>query len=161
MLLPGVMSAVMPAMGIRPAPAYAAVILAHTVIYAYAAVLAAGAVFIHANAAALAAEAAGANAVLAAGAAFVSAYAVIKAAAAALARAAACAPCRFVPAVGIGGQRKGRKDSQRKDNGKKLFHNMLPFIQILIYNNNTLYIMSYPYTFCSKKIPSLDIIFGR
>ena len=136
MLLPGVMSAVMPAMGIRPAPAYAAVILAHTVIYAYAAVLAAGA-------------------------AFVSAYAVIKAAAAALARAAACAPCRFVPAVGIGGQRKGRKDSQRKDNGKKLFHNMLPFIQILIYNNNTLYIMSYPYTFCSKKIPSLDIIFGR
>ena len=144
MLLPGVMSAVMPAMGIRPAPAYAAVILAHTVIYAYAAVLAAGA-----------------NAVLAAGAAFVSAYAVIKAAAAALARAAACAPCRFVPAVGIGGQRKGRKDSQRKDNGKKLFHNMLPFIQILIYNNNTLYIMSYPYTFCSKKIPSLDIIFGR
>ena len=150
MLLPGVMSAVMPAMGIRPAPAYAAVILAHTVIYAYAAVLAAGAVFIHANAA-----------VLAAGAAFVSAYAVIKAAAAALARAAACAPCRFVSAVGIGGQRKGRNDSQRKDNGKKLFHNMLPFIQILIYNNNTLYIMSYPYTFCSKKIPSLDIIFGR
>ena len=144
MLLPGVMSAVMPAMGIRPAPAYAAVILAHTVIYAYAAVLAAGA-----------------NAVLAAGAAFVSAYAVIKAAAAALARAAACAPCRFVSAVGIGGQRKGRNDSQRKDNGKKLFHNMLPFIQILIYNNNTLYIMSYPYTFCSKKIPSLDIIFGR
>ena len=144
MLLPGVMSAVMPAMGIRPAPAYAAVILAHTVIYAYAAVLAAGA-----------------NAVLAAGAAFVSAYAVIKAAAAALAHAAACAPCRFVSAVGIGGQRKGRKDSQRKDNGKKLFHNMLPFIQILIYNNNTLYIMSYPYTFCSKKIPSLDIIFGR
>lgn len=136
MLLPGVMSAVMPAMGIRPAPAYAAVILAHTVIYAYAAVLAAGAVFIPA-------------------------YAVIKAAAAALARAAACAPCRFVSAVGIGGQRKGRKDSQRKDNGKKLFHNMLPFIQILIYNNNTLYIMSYPYTFCSKKIPSLDIIFGR
>lgn len=136
MLLPGVMSAVMPAVGIRPAPAYAAVILAHTVIYAYAAVLAAGA-------------------------AFVSAYAVIKAAAAALARAAACAPCRFVSAVGIGGQRKGRKDSQRKDNGKKLFHNMLPFIQILIYNNNTLYIMSYPYTFCSKKIPSLDIIFGR
>ena len=132
MLLPGVM----PAMGIRPAPAYAAVILAHTVIYAYAAVLAAGAVFIPA-------------------------YAVIKAAAAALARAAACAPCRFVSAVGIGGQRKGRKDSQRKDNGKKLFHNMLPFIQILIYNNNTLYIMSYPYTFCSKKIPSLDIIFGR
>ena len=132
MLLPGVM----PAMGIRTAPAYAAVILAHTVIYAYAAVLAAGA-------------------------AFVSAYAVIKAAAAALARAAACAPCRFVSAVGIGGQRKGRKDSQRKDNGKKLFHNMLPFIQILIYNNNTLYIMSYPYTFCSKKIPSLDIIFGR
>ena len=130
MLLPGVMSAVMPAVGIRPAPAYAAVILAHTVIYAYAAVLAAGA-------------------------AFVSAYAVIKA------RAAACAPCRFVSAVGIGGQRKGRKDSQRKDNGKKLFHNMLPFIQILIYNNNTLYIMSYPYTFCSKKIPSLDIIFGR
>ena len=136
MLLPGVMSAVMPAMGIRPAPAYAAVILAHTVIYAYAAVLAAGA-------------------------AFIPAYAVIKAAAAALARAAACAPCRFVSAVGIGGQRKGRKDSQRKDNGKKLFHNMLPFIQILIYNNNTLYIMSYPYTFCSKKIPSLDIIFGR
>ena len=136
MLLPGVMSAVMPAMGIRPAPAYAAVILAHTVIYAYAAVLAAGA-------------------------AFIPAYAAIKAAAAALARAAACAPCRFVPAVGIGGQRKGRKDSQRKDNGKKLFHNMLPFIQILIYNNNTLYIMSYPYTFCSKKIPSLDIIFGR
>lgn len=136
MLLPGVMSAVMPAMGIRPAPAYAAVILAHTVIYAYAAVLPAGAVFIPA-------------------------YAAIKAAAAALARAAACAPCRFVPAVGIGGQRKGRKDSQRKDNGKKLFHNMLPFIQILIYNNNTLYIMSYPYTFCSKKIPSLDIIFGR
>ena len=136
MLLPGVMSAVMPAMGIRPAPAYAAVILAHTVIYAYAAVLAAGAVFIPA-------------------------YAAIKAAAAALARAAACAPCRFVSAVGIGGQRKGRKDSQRKDNGKKLFHNMLPFIQILIYNNNTLYIMSYPYTFCSKKIPSLDIIFGR
>ena len=132
MLLPGVM----PAMGIRPAPAYAAVILAHTVIYAYAAVLAAGA-------------------------AFIPAYAVIKAAAAALARAAACAPCRFVSAVGIGGQRKGRKDSQRKDNGKKLFHNMLPFIQILIYNNNTLYIMSYPYTFCSKKIPSLDIIFGR
>ena len=128
MLLPGVMSAVMPAMGIRPAPAYAAVILAHTVIYAYAAVLAAGAVFIPA-------------------------YAVIKAAAAALARAAACAPCRFVSAVGIGGQRKGRKDSQRKDNGKKLFHNMLPFIQILIYNNNTLYIMSYPYTFCSKKNP--------
>ena len=144
MLLPGVM----PAMGIRPAPAYAAV-------------LAAGAVFIQPNAAAQTAEAAGANAVLAAGAAFVSAYAVIKAAAAALARAAACAPCRFVPAVGIGGQRKGRKDSQRKDNGKKLFHNMLPFIQILIYNNNTLYIMSYPYTFCSKKIPSLDIIFGR
>ena len=136
MLLPGVMSAVMPDMGIRPAPAYAAVILAHTVIYAYAAVLAAGT-------------------------AFVSAYAVIKAAAAALARAAACALCRFVSAVGIGGQRKGRKDSQRKDNGKKLFHNMLPFIQILIYNNNTLYIMSYPYTFCSKKIPSLDIIFGR
>ena len=136
MLLPGVMSAVMPAVGIRPAPAYAAVILAHTVIYAYAAVLTAGAVFIPA-------------------------YAVVKAAAAALARAAACAPCRFVPAVGIGGQRKGRKDSQRKDNGKKLFHNMLPFIQILIYNNNTLYIMSYPYTFCSKKIPSLDIIFGR
>ena len=86
MLLPGVMSAVMPAMGIRPAPAYAA----------------------------------------------------IKAAAAALARAAACAPCRFVPAVGIGGQRKGRKDSQRKDNGKKLFHNMLPFI---IYNAVSIYLL--------------------
>ena len=96
MLFPGVM----PAMGIRPAPAYAAV--------------------------------------LAAGAAFVSAYAVIKAAAAALARAAACAPCRFVSAVGIGGQRKGRKDSQRKDNGKKLFHNMLPFI---IYNAVSIYLL--------------------
>lgn len=55
MLLPGVM----PAMGIRPAPAYAAVILAHTVIYAYAAVLAAGAVFIQANAAAQTAEGSG------------------------------------------------------------------------------------------------------
>ena len=113
MLLPGVMSAVMPAVGIRPAPAYAAVILAHTVIYAYAAVLAAGA-------------------------AFVPAYAAIKAAAAALARAAACAPCRFVSAVGIGGQRKGRKDGQRKDNGKKLFHNMLPFI---IYNAVSIYLL--------------------